>query len=44
MFGCYNYADNFLHLCNETCETHTCLPSRKLFYYGETLPDGYTKI
>ena len=80
--ACYNYADNFLHLCTETHESHTCLTlaknssimeklylmvalksnnhcisafcnlvgrtypmvTLKLFYYGETLPDGCTKI
>ena len=29
MFGCYNYADNFLHLCIETRESHTCLTPAK---------------
>ena len=29
MFVCYNYADNFLHLCTETHESHTCLTLAK---------------
>ena len=29
MFVCYNYADNFLHLCAETHESHTCLTLAK---------------
>ena len=36
MFVCYNYADNFLHLCIETYESQTCLTlAKKLFCYGE---------
>ena len=35
MFVCYNYADNFLHLCIETYESQTLNPSKKLFCYGE---------
>ena len=27
--ACYNYADNFLHLCTETHESHTCLTLAK---------------
>ena len=47
MFVFYNYADNFLHLCTETHESHTLYlfnPSKKLSYYGATFPDGCTKI
>ena len=29
MFVCYNYADNFLHLCIETYESQTCLTLAK---------------
>ena len=29
MFVCYNYADNFLHLCIETYESQTCLTLTK---------------
>ena len=29
MFVCYNYADNFLRLCTETDESHTCLTLAK---------------
>ena len=37
MFGCYNYADNFLHLCTETHESHTCLtPAENSNLVGRT--------
>ena len=29
MFVCYNYANNFLHLCTERHESHTCLTLAK---------------
>ena len=29
VFVRYNYADNFLHLCTETHESHTCLTLAK---------------
>ena len=29
MFVCYNYADNFLHLCIETYESQMCLTLAK---------------
>ena len=29
MFVCYNDADNFLHLCTETHESHTFLTQAK---------------
>ena len=45
MFVCYNQADNFLHLCTETHESHTCLTlaNNSPIIYGETFPDGCTK-
>ena len=37
MFVCYNYADNFLHLCAETHESYNCLTLAKNFPIMEKL-------
>ena len=35
---CYNYTDNFLHLCIETHESQTCLTLAKTSSIMEKLP------